>query len=724
MADPGVVEIHQTLHGYSGGHRLLAASQRLPREGERALLMLTDLSGPVRAGAFDSYLTGCALPGTSTYALARTWLAPEFDRPGCVWSHTLLLDQADLARIPDLGVLRPLFTRPRKGEPWQAYGQRLTLSVAAPRADRPAAWSAIEAARLLAAFYGDPDGPTFVVAERPDTVEELVLALWTQQWPRLRRALRFCTWCLALRSIDGEPFDLQVVSPSVSREIPRTPVKAATVVIGSRPVADGPSSPVPSWAAAAAADLGESEGRLRQLLWTFGGGFAALRPVFAPLVEIDQQLARTREGQESMAALVAAVTARWPLAGEAKRLKAGLFGERGAAEPTLLPPAHEGDLLHALATTPQHVALNRDDLALRKRGGAFWRAEPARALALARAIVDAPEPSPLGQELLKGIAETLTPTDALTLKAQSPALFTGLVQHNPALATPVSAPPPVAPPAPSQAPAHEPSGLVAEPPRRPATVPAAPVVPAPSAPTRAPMAPEPPVAPPPGVVTASLDQLDEAGASNAGSQVDADWHRWLVSRPATVIGWLVRAPAPTPRTMLTIASSLDPHDAEVQRIGAEPWLRTTAGLEAKLDTAAYRRVAAFLLAVAFDNPGPGADELVVRAFATVDRAAASRELPLEAWRPLASRLPAVPRWRESDWCDRLRRGLVERFIRHGWPPAQLLRAVRDDLAFQRVVMICEWTEEGMALLKRLARELPGEAIETTRVQQVVLARYA
>src|SRR5262249_12434994 len=140
--------------------------------------------------------------------------------------------------------------------------------------------------------------------------------------------------------------------------------------------------------------------------------------------------------------------------------------------------------------------------------------------------------------------------------------------------------------------------------------------------------------------------------------------------------------------------------------------------------AAYRRVAAFLLAVAFDNPGPGADELVVRSFATVDRAAASRELPLEAWRPLASRLPAVPRWREADWCDRLRRGLVERFIRHGWPPAQLLRAVRDDLAFQRVVMICEWTEEGMALLKRLAGELPGEASETTRVQQVVLARYA
>ncbi|MGH7266329.1 MAG: hypothetical protein ACREMB_16000, partial [Candidatus Rokuibacteriota bacterium] len=162
----------------------------------------------------------------------------------------------------------------------------------------------------------------------------------------------------------------------------------------------------------------------------------------------------------------------------------------------------------------------------------------------------------------------------------------------------------------------------------------------------------------------------------------------------------------------------------VRGIGVEPWLRAASGLEARLDRPTWLGLAAFLLAVAFDDPSPRAGELAASVFESVDRAAASRELPLPAWRLVAGRLPAVPRWREADWADRLRRGLVERFVQHRWPVTELLRAARGDGAFQRVVTICEWSDDGLSMLRRLAAGVSGGRLEATRAQRALLARYA
>ena len=108
--------IHQVLHGYSGGHSLLAVSRKLPKKVERTLLLLSDMSGPSMVHGFETYLTGFPLQDISMYALGRTWYAPEMKRPGCVWTHTLLIGESDLAYIPDLNVLLKLFKRPPKSK--------------------------------------------------------------------------------------------------------------------------------------------------------------------------------------------------------------------------------------------------------------------------------------------------------------------------------------------------------------------------------------------------------------------------------------------------------------------------------------------------------------------------------------------------------------------------------------------------------------------------------
>ncbi len=69
---PGAVEpvIHQALHGYDHGHRLLAASRVIPEEDLRLIDRLSDASGPRAVAGNDGYLTGYPLPSGEAYALA------------------------------------------------------------------------------------------------------------------------------------------------------------------------------------------------------------------------------------------------------------------------------------------------------------------------------------------------------------------------------------------------------------------------------------------------------------------------------------------------------------------------------------------------------------------------------------------------------------------------------------------------------------------------------
>ena len=93
------VPLQQTLHGYSEGHRLLASSIDLPTRDAKTVLMMSDASGPAATIGEEGYLTGYPLPESGHYALARTWAAPEMPRPGCVWTHTILIDFSDIPAL-------------------------------------------------------------------------------------------------------------------------------------------------------------------------------------------------------------------------------------------------------------------------------------------------------------------------------------------------------------------------------------------------------------------------------------------------------------------------------------------------------------------------------------------------------------------------------------------------------------------------------------------------
>lgn len=201
--------VHQALHGYSDGHQQLALSAKLKPRDQKTLLVLSDSSGPGAVLNEQGYLTGYPLTQSGFFALSRTWPAKEMPRPGCVWTHTLLIDFNDLATLDSLSSLSSFFTRPMDQHSQDKYSSPMCV-VPATSSELPN--SASEWAKsVVAALYARPKD-RIVAKCSGNWIDETVLEIWSQQWPRLRRNFRFCTLTASDRSMEGYSFDLQVLS--------------------------------------------------------------------------------------------------------------------------------------------------------------------------------------------------------------------------------------------------------------------------------------------------------------------------------------------------------------------------------------------------------------------------------------------------------------------------------------------------------------------------------
>jgi hypothetical protein len=162
------------------------------------MAVLSDMLSPLSPN--DSYLTGYPLKAASRYVLARTWLATEMKRPGCVWTHSLVMSYGTLAVLNDPSELLASFRRPTE-ENLEQF-------------NRPCPYQGMPGTGSLAnvnerKFQGDPRSElllTTIYARGPDSRrqflieatnrekdEALALALWRQMWPRLRRSFFFAT---------------------------------------------------------------------------------------------------------------------------------------------------------------------------------------------------------------------------------------------------------------------------------------------------------------------------------------------------------------------------------------------------------------------------------------------------------------------------------------------------------------------------------------------------
>ena len=228
---------------------------------------LSDLSGHSIVNHFDEYLTGYPLPEIGAYAFAKTWYAPEMSRPGCVWTHTLLIPFARLGHAASLHTFLGLFDRPLQNH-YSPFRLPQSLTSIEDGADCwPSSNTALEGiGEVLIKLYESPERPVLVPICSPTLVERSFIDIWSQQWPRLRRAFTFCTGAISARHMDGRWFDLQGIPEKRANEIIRSIEKA---VVAKR---EPPKSRLRAgnWYELATNDIFNTTSPFREFLFEFG----------------------------------------------------------------------------------------------------------------------------------------------------------------------------------------------------------------------------------------------------------------------------------------------------------------------------------------------------------------------------------------------------------------------------------------------------------------------
>ena len=124
------MRIEQLLHGYQDGHGLLAGSLQVKSAQDAACLSaMSDWSGYRDPHNQDhSYITAYPLPDSNYYVVAKSWYAYEMERPGCVWTHSLLINLSELDNRFDFRMLIPYFHRPEK-DSYGLYNKSIEIEI-------------------------------------------------------------------------------------------------------------------------------------------------------------------------------------------------------------------------------------------------------------------------------------------------------------------------------------------------------------------------------------------------------------------------------------------------------------------------------------------------------------------------------------------------------------------------------------------------------------------
>lgn len=339
MGEKRKITIHQTLHGYQEGHRLLATSIELNSSEKALMSQLSDSSGTGKESGFTSYLTGYPLPNSRYYVLARTWYADEMPRPGCVWTHSLLIDIAMVWVFTDPAELLRLFLRPAAFD-HISYHKQLTVEVEeknVPNDHEPIL------DKLNCLLYST-DQKLILLAESAQQYEMLILKSWNLQWPRLKRSFRFCTGSLSIRKIGGEIFDLQVVPYLRERSLNRTDRAQVNIVDLSIAVCETDWSMYYAQIEPAA---------MLEFMTQYGADLKPVKSRFAAMVRayniVDKHLQNRKQD------LFDFWMDNFGDPEEGKQLKVALFGQLFRAI-----PKSRFSLLHGILTNPIWTAIDWD----------------------------------------------------------------------------------------------------------------------------------------------------------------------------------------------------------------------------------------------------------------------------------------------------------------------------------------------------------------------------
>jgi hypothetical protein len=214
------IYINQALHGYSNGHHLLASSVKLSEKSTQKMAILSDLSGPEIQPGFTEYYTGYFLPEDNKAVLSYTWYADEMERPGCVWTHSLIFDVDDFCVLKNrIYQLIHIFKRPNETTNIQEYSKIIKLNDVNSNYDLEIDISKLK--YLIWAIWGNKS-PSIILANSSNEFAIELIYLWIQQNKDLDSHFSFSTGSLALRRYGEEIIKLQFVPKNIINSVIRS----------------------------------------------------------------------------------------------------------------------------------------------------------------------------------------------------------------------------------------------------------------------------------------------------------------------------------------------------------------------------------------------------------------------------------------------------------------------------------------------------------------------
>lgn len=209
------MHIEQLLHGYHNGHHLIAGSVSLPIKDADIMSYLSDWSDYINPLSKDtSYITAYPLKESNYYVIAKSWYAYEMSRPGCVWTHSLLVNPNKLNISDDLCALASLFRRPsEEGEDFLAYTTSIDLpSDTLPEKSIPlVGFDETRMLIMLAGLLERKKALYYYIEKDSDFYIDLCLRIIQNTPIGILSELSLCSGTASIRKLGVLPFNLQFV---------------------------------------------------------------------------------------------------------------------------------------------------------------------------------------------------------------------------------------------------------------------------------------------------------------------------------------------------------------------------------------------------------------------------------------------------------------------------------------------------------------------------------
>ncbi len=692
------ITAHQTVHGYSDGHRLLASSRSFGKIADRQLRFLSDLSGSSNYPLFDEYYTAYSIAEDNLFAIGKTWIATEMERPGCAWTHTLIFKPSELRKLRNTKALENTFVRPAHDN-LDDFRSITSIVLELKNGNSYSEQSTSLANRIIEKFYLS-SAPVFIVTENPHSCTQVVLDVWLQYLQLSSNLLSFCTASIRSRKIDSIPLDLQVIPPDAVRKIDNSVDDAQMLYTTDVKISNHASE----WTDCLVQGLtSPSPPRVYQFISDYAT--SSCRTEIGHLSQLHEELSHAENNQEDVLGIVQFMASKWSEITSGTSVKTDTLSSPNNRK--FLIQIDDLLLIDAITESELLPAFNIVELQLTSRLSDEWRKAPQQVVQILQKLLRS------NKESARTIVVDVLANAILTEDIQELLEFPHeivLSVLNRRLRLLVS---------PTIWRSQETKSLIE-------------II----------RDSEEDLTGELGymIVSAQLESSVESTATimnqvlkdhivvpilnwlveNPDKQISSEWWHQVLKYPEAVCQWLGNTDNIPSWLVARITTTFDPRTQYVFECPLSSWTRFSEAAHSELYDEELTSFMAFLLVIGLQTKEKDGAKIVSSTFPLVYTAIINRTLRQNSWDSLSWNLQKGFMWDRS---KQLRVGIVEHFANHDWSVDQFLNLVPNAIFLRDVLGMWGWGNKETVFLSRVLHRGLELTYNLPNDQRKVLKEY-